>query len=185
VVLCAIEVVKSDLCPVERRTMTIDPGVVDRMMVFEAQTVSVSSTMLVRRSRFCALGGFDPQLSTSADWDFLVRALATGGVQCIQQPLVQYRVHEQNMSRDVAATERDMLLAFKKAFADPRIASVIHVLEGRAYGRLYRMLAGSYHESGDTRSAVRAFIAGVRHDPRLTGDILRLVRRELTACWSH
>jgi glycosyltransferase involved in cell wall biosynthesis len=136
------------------------------MLMFDGtETVSCSSTGVVRRAEFLAAGGFDPALSMSADWDLLLRTVLGGRVAYVDEPLVLYRVHETNMSRDVGLMERDMSRAFAKAFADPRLPDALRRRKRRAYGRLYRMLAGSYRDAGARRAMLRALAVSVRHDP--------------------
>jgi hypothetical protein len=43
------------------------------------------------------VGGFDPALSLLADWDLWLRLGDRGPVTVGEQPLVAYRLHEQNM----------------------------------------------------------------------------------------
>ena len=88
------------------------------MLTFDGtETVSCSSAGLMRREELLKIGGFDPALSVSADWDLLFRMALAGAPAYVDEPLVRYRVHGSNMSNDIAAMERDMTYAFGKAFA--------------------------------------------------------------------
>jgi hypothetical protein len=123
------------------------------------------------------MGGFDAVLSVSADWDLLFRTLLAGDVAYIDEALVRYRVHSTNMSRDIAAMERDMTYAFAKAFADPRLPEALRARRRRAYARLYRMLAGSYAQSGDRRAAIRTLAISLTRDPGIAvEEFLRQIR---------
>jgi hypothetical protein len=127
----------------------------------------------MRRAAFLASGGFDPALGTSADWDLLLRTLLGGAVAYVDEALVLYRVHGANMSRDVAAMERDMTRGFAKAFADPRIPEALRARRRRAYGRLYRMLAGSYVDRRNWPAAFRTLAIALRHDPTIALELAR------------
>jgi hypothetical protein len=148
------------------------------MLMFDGtETVSCSSTGLVRRWELLRMGGFDGVLSVSADWDLLFRTLLAGDVAYIDEALVRYRVHSTNMSRDIAAMERDMTYAFAKAFADPRLPEALRGRRRRAYARLYRMLAGSYARSGDRRAAMRTLAISLTRDPGIAvEEVLRQIR---------
>jgi hypothetical protein len=144
------------------------------MLTFDGtQLVSCSSTGLAAREALLALGGFDPALGTSADWDLLLRTLLDGGVTYVDEPLVLYRRHGSNMSRNVAATERDMRRAYAKAFANPLLPKSARRLRRHAYARLYRMLAGSYLECGARSDALRALALALAREPTIAIGLLR------------
>jgi hypothetical protein len=127
--------------------------------------VSCSSTGLFRRAALVKLGGFDRSLSTSADWDLLIRYVLRGGVAYVDEPLVSYRVHDANMSRDIAAMEGDMRRAFAKVFRDPALPEAQRRRRRQAYAGLYRMLAGSYRDAARWRDAARTGMRALRYDP--------------------
>jgi hypothetical protein len=113
------------------------------------------------------MGGFDPALSTSADWDLLVRNVLRGTVAYVDEPLVSYRVHDANMSRDIGATERDMRRAFAKVFNDPALPDAHRRRRRRAYAGLYRMLAGSYRDAGSWSDMARTGMRALSYDPAI------------------
>jgi glycosyltransferase involved in cell wall biosynthesis len=162
--MCAVELVGTErgrkgLGPVDR--------LVEGMLLFDGtETVSCSSTGVVRRDAFVAMGGFDEQLSMSADWDLLLRMLLEHDVGYVDEALIRYRVHGANMSRDVALMERDMARAFDKAFAHPALPAQLAARRGEAYGRLHRMLAGSYRDRRQLGRAVRSLATSWRYRSR-------------------
>jgi len=172
--LCAMSVVDRAGTTLGIRRLHAHDDLLTGMLLFDGtELVSCSSTGLVRRSAFLAIGGFDQNLSMSADWDLLLRMLLDGGVAYVDEPLVRYRVHGTNMSRDIGAMELDMSYAFAKAFADERLPEALRRRERSAYGRLYRMLAGSYRDAGRLTDAARMLVNGIRHDPALLVEIVR------------
>ena len=149
-----------------RAAMRPGPRTLLDMVLFEGvETVSCSSTALLERSLFDELGGFDPQLSQSADWDFLARALLAGPVVSVAEPLVRYRVHGANMSRNVALLERDMTHAFGKLFARDDLPPEVRASRRRAEANLHRMLAGSYFRRRSPVGFVRNTARSVVRDP--------------------
>src|SRR5262249_45389904 len=148
------------------------------MLTFDGtETVSCSSAGVVRRVEMLRIGGFDPRLSVSADWDLLVRMLLAGGVAYVDEPLVRYRVHGANMSNDIAAMERDMTYAFAKTFADPEVPRALRERKRHAYARLYRMLSGSYAERGRWRPAARTLAVALGLEPGIARELLGGLRR--------
>jgi GT2 family glycosyltransferase len=49
--------------------------------------------VVVRRSVYEKVGGFDPRVSYTTDWDMWARAASVGRVHYIDEPLVCYRMH--------------------------------------------------------------------------------------------
>ena len=75
----------------------------------EPKPIPVPSSMLVRRSVFDLIGGFDPTFAITYDADWLLRArraFVTGDV--VPEAVAYYRQHETNLSRDVAATQTEL-----------------------------------------------------------------------------
>jgi glycosyltransferase involved in cell wall biosynthesis len=173
--LCAVQVV--DEHGTVRRTLRLRAreDLLSGMLMFDGtETMSCGSAGLVRRDELMRMGGFDSLLSVSADWDLLFRLLLAGGVAYVDAPLVRYRVHGTNMSRNIAAMEHDMTYAFAKAFDDPRLPERLRERKRHAFGRLYRMLGGSYMQNGQRGHAVRALVLALRHDPGIARELLRV-----------
>jgi glycosyltransferase involved in cell wall biosynthesis len=172
--LCAVDVVDQRGSVQRIQRLRAREDLLTGMLMFDGtETVSCSSTALVRRGRFLRMGGFDANLSVSADWDLLFRMLLAGGVVYVDEPLVRYRVHDTNMSRDIGTMERDMTYAFGKAYLDPRLPSGLRAQKRRAYGRLYRMLGGSYLGRGERSAGIRMLALAVRYDPRIALELTR------------
>ena len=180
--LCAMDVVDQRGAVRETKRLRARHDLLTGMVMFDGtETVSCSSAGLARRDELLRLGGFDPALSVSADWDLLFRMLLAGSVAYVDAPLVRYRLHDSNMSRDIAAMEHDMAYAFAKAFADPRLPAGLRARKRHAYARLYRMLAGSYAGCGQRAAAIRAAAIALRHDPRIAGELIGGVQRMRSA----
>lgn len=132
--------------------------VADALLLLEPDVIhGPGSTVVVPKRVAEEIGGFDASLPASEDWDFIYRVASRYRVAHVAEPLVHYRKHGSGRHDDIVNMERGMLLAFEKAFATAK-----RDLRGRAYGRLYRILAGSYLESGDLVSFARTAIMSVR-----------------------
>lgn len=133
------------------------------------------SGSMVPRSVLDELGGFDTRLSTSADWDLFYRISERWPVGFVPEVLLRYRVHNSNMHGNVAVLERDMKLAFEKAFTHPKveIASVRRL----AYGSLYQILAGSYFRSGNYSAFVLNSLKSLYFHPPNIRHFLRYGQR--------
>lgn len=172
-VLCAIEVIDAAGASLGIKRLGARSDLVTGMLLFDGtETVSCSSTALIDRGELLGMGGFDPALAMSADWDLLLRVLLEGRLAYIDEPLVRYRVHDSNMSRNVGAMERDMRHAFAKAFAHQKLPTALQRDRALAYSRLYRMLSGSYRDTGEPVQAVRTLAIALRHRPALALELI-------------
>ena len=173
-VLCGVEMVDAAGAPLgDLKRLGARSDLLSGMLLFDGtETVSCSSTGLIWREELLAMGGFDPALGMSADWDLLLRVLLEGRLGYVDQPLVRYRVHDAAMSRRVRPMERDMAHAFAKAFAHPQLPPDLRRSRALAYSRLYRMLSGSYREAGEWSDALRTLAIALRHRPALARELI-------------
>jgi len=63
-----------------------------------------ASNIVVGRGLFDRVGGFATDLAISQDWDFLLRCLPFAEPVFVPEPLVEYRIHATNTSRDARGT---------------------------------------------------------------------------------
>jgi hypothetical protein len=145
------------------------------MLLFEPPSICLAQTGLVRADALRASGGFDPHLSTSADWDLSVRLAARYKIRSVPEPLAFYRLHENQMHLDVGVMQRDMELAFAKTFGTNLLPYSYRQLERAAYARLRTVLAGSYLASGQRRRAAGQLARAFAGDPVFAAK--RCVRR--------
>jgi glycosyltransferase involved in cell wall biosynthesis len=68
--------------------------------LLESCFISTPAAVLYRRSLFEEIGGFDPTVSASADYDLYLRTAAAHPVRLHPQPVAEYRRHGANMTRD-------------------------------------------------------------------------------------
>jgi glycosyltransferase involved in cell wall biosynthesis len=122
------------------------------------------SGMTVRQSIAEELGGYDPRLQPSEDWDFCYRVACRYRVGFVPEVLVRYRLHGSGIHLNIQKMENGMLLALEKAFMSPDPA--VQALRNHSYGRIHRVLAGCYFQSRKPRLFLRHMIKSLRYDPR-------------------
>jgi ParB-like chromosome segregation protein Spo0J len=72
----------------------------------------------VRRASFEAVGGFDPAVAYTTDWDLWVRLVFTGSaIGLVPEPLSEYHLHPTSMSARRAAMSRGRLQTLARAAA--------------------------------------------------------------------
>ena len=125
------------------------------------------SIALVRRSCFKTLGKFDRNLSWGEDWDMWLRIAAKGAFQVIQEPLVYYRKHSNNISHNWAGKEKDYHLVIEKNFAS--VSDDLKYLKNRSYGSAYLTLAWKSLQSSqkDYRKAIDFKKKALEYYPKL------------------
>lgn len=129
------------------------------------------SGMMLRRSIFDKIGGFDLRMSTSADWDIFYRASSVCKVGFVPEVLLKYRVHGSNMHSNVKAMEHDMLIGYDKAFNDSKAKRI----RNESFARFYAMLSGSYLHAGEHLNSIRTGLLSFRYGP------VNFVRRTFSA----
>ncbi len=71
-------------------------------------------TMVVRRTVFERVGGFDPSMRAAEDFDWMLRASEEGiEIARLSQVLLRRRVHPDSLTQDAAASRAGLFRAFK------------------------------------------------------------------------
>ncbi len=153
----------------------------EHMELQQTTVLCGASTVVARRSVLEALGGFDPRLSTSADWDMWRRVMTRGEVDRVGEALARYRHHTAAMHRNIAVFESDMRQAFESVFSDPACRELAPA-RASLEASLFRTLAASYLYNREPLPALRLALASLQRDPWETtryvaGFPARVVRR--------
>lgn len=77
------------------------------------------STALFTRKLQEKVGLFDTNLNSAAGWDYFRRCAAMTKFDFVDLPLSNYRVHDNNMSKNVRSNVVDIRHAYKKFLSDP------------------------------------------------------------------
>ena len=144
-----------------------------------------NSSVVVRRSMLLGLGGYDTQLSQSADWDLWLRLAQRGSFDLVKEPLVRYRVHGSSMSRDIGLLEADTRRVLDKFFSSAHRVGKYAKLRRSAYAHNYAVLAGSYLHAGQLGSSLRCLGRSALYHPgalrHALGAPMRAARRSIAA----
>ena len=157
--------VTSDLQPIGvRRSDRVGRALED--LLLRGNVVGSICTVIAERSLFQLAGGFDPELSQCADWDMWVRLAAHTEFVYIDEPLVTYRQHDSNMSRNAPLLERDSLRVLEKGFAMSELPAELRACRRPAFARNYMVLAGTHFHAGRYRDFARCATRAVAMDFR-------------------
>ena len=125
-----------------------------------------ASNVMVRRDVLDTVGGFDPGLRTSEDWDLWLRLAATGLPVVVPHPLVALRTHAGMASR-----------AVDRMLADVEVVAARHGIPiDRA--RHERWAAWMELENGRSAAALRHYARAVT-----AGDVASLGRAAIAAVY--
>ena len=109
------------------------------------------SGVLVSAAALRTVGGFDNELVNLADWDLWMRLATTGPPAFVPQPLVAYRVHANNASKNAA------LILSEARLLNQRNGFTID------YGALYHYLAWVHLRSNGGRRSLPYYALAIGH----------------------
>jgi len=117
--------------------------------LLESCFISTPAAVLYRRELFGRIGGFDPEVSASADYDLYLRTAARFPVRLHPHPVAEYRRHGANMTRDpelIMAAETTVLQRQAPLVADdPELQEALErgIERSRAYhGQRLQLFGG-------------------------------------------
>ena len=100
------------------------------------------SSVLIRKSTFDRLGGFSEDHQGVQDWDLWLRYAAHGGiVRLCREPLTRYRLHDNQMSKNLEARARDRIAVIRRALSVPRGMRVRRSVVQRALANSWEIAA--------------------------------------------
>jgi glycosyltransferase involved in cell wall biosynthesis len=167
----AFTAVRSDLTPLHESGGNRAGSTLEDLLL-RGNIIGSICTVMCERTMFEETGGFDPSLSQCADWDMWVRLAALTEFLYLDVPLVTYRQHGANMSRNAPLLERDSVRVLEKGFAMPGIPDSLAEQRRRAFARNYMVLAGTYFQAGLYRDFVRCAGRSVAMDFRRAGYLI-------------
>jgi glycosyltransferase involved in cell wall biosynthesis len=127
------------------------------------------STMLVRGECLAQVGDFDEAIRrpTTQDYDLLFRITRYYELAYVAEPLILYRLHGSNFSKQVRAMEEDTLYVLRKVLrADPDLGKALgrRVVHERLFDLSFS-IGYQYHDAGQSTEARRYLLQALRHRP--------------------
>lgn len=123
---------------------------IEDLLSLKANYNTAPSGVVFKKEVLQKIGGFDIKLSNNADQDILIQTLAKGfKIGVIPEVLWDYRVHNENMSKNVALLEKDSIYLFRKC-AKQRLFHSFWFKQ-QCFSYLYLILAGSWWKNGNNK----------------------------------
>lgn len=104
------------------------------------------SGTLIRRDAYNAVGGYDPSLVNSIDWDLWLKLSRRYDVGYIAQPLYAYRLHDRNMHQRVTISPKNRAVVLAEVFMvlDRASAGAPKALRRRALAEAHLLTAAAH-----------------------------------------
>ncbi|MBI3243378.1 MAG: glycosyltransferase [Chloroflexi bacterium] len=126
---------------------------------------------VVRRECLNQVGLFDPVCSSAADTDLWIRIARAGyAFGYVDEPLFQYRVVKDSMSRDHRKQARHELIRLEKFFSDTELPDDIKKLQPEAYSVLHYEFAAKHFSAGQIELAQGHLQQAIALCPALASD---------------
>lgn len=164
-VYCGMLGVDSSLKVLYERGAPEEGSALRNTLLMEPPVVSLSQTGLVPRRILDEVGGFDTRLTTSADADMVLRIGMRYQLVAVQEPLVLYRTHPNQMSLNADAMEHDMEVVLDKMFTSPDLPADLRRLRRRARANLKLAVGGSRLREGRVAWGMRDLAGALVLDP--------------------
>jgi GT2 family glycosyltransferase len=153
--------------------------------MLQRNIIDCPSSVLVRRQCFDRVGLFDRTLRSVEDWDMWIRIAAIYPFAVICQPLVYYRQHSSNMSKNWRVMEQSFDRVITKAFASA--PPELQDLKPQSLGSAALVLAWKALQSQDRdcQLARKFQQQAIAHNPKLrtASENLRLTIAILSLKW--
>lgn len=143
------------------------------------------SAVLMRRAWLDRVGFFDENLRACEDWDMWLRLLAAGCcMEWVEKPVVEYRMHQGQMTSQTARMRKAIFMVLDKFFAASEAHEYPKSWRQRAYASAFVQAACFAYLSGDMQKGRQDLCEAVQVDPSLTDDNYRELVDRLVA-WAH
>lgn len=128
-----------------------------------------TSAALIRHTSLERAGNFDPSLVPVEDWDLWIRTAMNGSeFDFAPEPLVLYRLHEENSTNRLEQVEVRSAALLTKSFE--RLDGMYHEQRAEVFARLDFRSALKLLGSGQVEPACQRFARGVRAFPPLLNE---------------
>lgn len=167
--------VSEKMTPQDLRRIRSDVSVLQDLLLV-GNVVGPPSTVVAEREMFERIGGFDESLSLSADWDMWIRLACVTEFIFLNEPLVKYRLHKSNMSRNVRLLEEDTMRLLEKSFSRGKLPNELFVKRNAAFGYHYIVFAKSYFRVHRFLDFLRCVACSISIDIKQIGYLIKPVK---------
>ena len=129
------------------------------ILSWERCVITVPSSIMVRRSIFKETGEWDPEFTTAADQDLMIRIAARYPIARIPEMLTGYRIVPGSMGKQAAVFEKDHLAVYRKAERLQLFQNSRH--RKRSFAKLHLIIAGMWWQAGKPFKTVKHLVRSI------------------------
>ena len=122
----------------------------DELLAWNGACIPGPSSILVKREVLEKAGGFDLDLSNSADQEFFFRVANLFKIAKVNNVTWRYRVHTSNMHSNIAVMEKDLLKVYEKAQKNNLFRST--GFRKYCFAKMYKILGASWWGNGNNKT---------------------------------
>lgn len=141
------------------------------------------STVMVRKVCFDKVGLFDISLPPADDFDMWLRITKEWDCAYIDIPLVKYRIHSSNISRNHQKMHSATFAVLTKIFTDSLFTEDTQLLRPRVLSNFYYAAGASNYCAGDLRQAKLNLVKSLKYFPFRIDSYLCLIKCMLGDRW--
>ncbi len=134
-----------------------------------------ASSVLVRKEAIEAAGGYDEQFPLLENWELWLRVSRQGEFAYVDEPLVQYRIHDGNSIHDLERVEQ-AFERFVDKHLDSEFSRIPPALRRRVLAHHERAMADALTGRKDYTGARHAFLRSLFYYPWQPDVLYRLFR---------
>jgi glycosyltransferase involved in cell wall biosynthesis len=175
----ACMVVDADLRPIAVQASPRRASALEDLVLLGNVVGSVCS-LLVERRLLSVVGGFNSTFSHCADWELAIRLARHTEFAYVPEPLVTYRQHGANLSRQIDTLERESTRLIEMTLSEPGLPPSVVRRANEARARNWMALAGCYFNAGRYRDFARCAHRALRLRPAALTRLLGFPVRRLT-----
>ncbi|WP_185154287.1 glycosyltransferase [Fulvivirga sp. M361] len=149
----------------------------DDLLLWEGCCIPTPSSIMVTKTVFESVGGFNIELSNNADQEFFFRVANKCIIGKIDKPLAYYRLHPNNMHKNIRLLEKDSLKAYSLASENHLFKS--GKFENKCYSNMYMILAANFLGSQKLTDWLRGIKYIVLSLYRYPANIKKIVNKVL------
>jgi glycosyltransferase involved in cell wall biosynthesis len=157
-------VVDSDLRPLRVIRARPYADFCEALLLYPSVVSGSCSSAMVRRECVEAVGGFDPELSIAADWDYWLRLSLLTAFAPIPEPLMQYRQWAGSMSQNIDLWEQDLFKVVRKFYAANPLQKYLG-LKTRCVSTQLLYLAAAYHRADRRSKSLHCLVSAISSYP--------------------
>jgi glycosyltransferase involved in cell wall biosynthesis len=153
------------------------------LLLYPAVVSGSCSSGMVRREFVKIVGGFDPELSLAADWDYWLRLSLLTKFAPIPEVLAKYRMWDGSMSHNIANLdlwEQELFRVLRKFYAASPPKKYMH-LKMRCFSTQLLFLAAAYYRAKRKPESLQCLVSAIASYPPNTVSALRFITRRLMA----